>query len=256
VKEPLGTLASVPERLDVPACQDASAIFIVGMPRSGTTMLERALGRHSRIEGAGELPILPRLESRMRGRGDRSLADAGHFARLGQQYVEASKHYRSSDKPRFIDKLNYNWSRIGLIRAILPNARIIDVRRDALDCCWANYKMMFADGHAAANDQRSIARFYCDYARTVDAARAAMPNGLLSVRYEDLVDDFEEQIRRILKFLGLEFEADFLDFHLATAAVATPSSEQVRRPINRDGIGVAGPYRQWLGPMIDRLEQI
>jgi len=113
--------------------------------------------------------------------------------------------------------------------------------------------MLFAAGFVAANDQRDIAWFYKDCVRMVEAIDAAAPGGILKVRYEDLVDDVEGQTRAILAFLGLEFEPDCLDFHLSTTAVATPSSEQVRRPINREGIGSADPYRQWLGPMIEQL---
>jgi tetratricopeptide (TPR) repeat protein len=236
-------------------CPDSSPIFIIGMPRSGTTLLERILSRHSQIEAGGELPILPRLEERLRHEDGRSSPAriAAELTRIGERYIEASRDYRISDKPKFIDKLNYNWSRVGLIRTILPNARIIDLRRDALDCCWSNFKMMFAEGHLASNDQRDIARFYRDYVRLVEAIDAASPGGILKMRYEELVNDPEAQTRRILDFLGLEYEDACMDFHLSTDAVATPSSEQVRRPINRDSIGSSLPYRQWLGPMMEEL---
>ncbi len=167
--------------------------------------------------------------------------------------MRRSRDYRTTGKKHFIDKLNHNWMRLGLIRLILPKARIIDLRREALDCCWSNFKMMFAEGAVAANDQRGIASFYRDYVRMVEAVDSAAPGGILKVKYEELVDDIEGQTRRILNFLGLEYEPACIDFHLATEAVATPSSEQVRRPINRDSIGSADPYRQWLGPMIEGL---
>ena len=241
---------------------DDSAIFIIGMPRSGTTLLERILGCHSQIEAGGELPILPRLHERLRRDGDADYAQRigempdEELTRLGRWYIERSRDYRSGDKPRFIDKLNSNWFHAGLIRLMLPNAKIIDLRRDALDCCWSNFKMLFAEGHVASNDQRDIARFYGDYVRMVEAVDLAAPGGILKLKYEELVDDVERQTRRIFDFLGLEFEPQCLDFHLSTSAVSTPSSEQVRRPINRDGIGSAEPYRQWLGPMIEELREI
>ena len=240
-------------------CPDDSPIFIVGMPRSGTTLIERILSRHSHIEAGGELPIMPRLEERLRHTGENSYPerigslDADEVTQLGNWYVDRSREYRMSSKPRFIDKLNLNWSRAGLIRMMLPNARILDVRRNALDCCWSNFKMLFAEGHLAANDQRDIARFYRDYFRTMEAIDAALPGGILHIQYEALVDDVEGETRRILDFLGLEYESTCIDFYRSTGAVATPSSEQVRRPINRDSIGSALPYRQWLGPMIDEL---
>lgn len=240
---------------------DGSAIFIIGMHRSGTTLVERILGRHSAIEGAGEMRIMPKLAEAVRHQAD----DPEHYAAMletlsdaqltwvGERYMHASRDFRQSEKPRFIDKNNLNWMQVGLILLTLPNARIIDVRRNALDCCWANFKMLFAERFPATNDLRHVGQFYRDYVRLFDAMKAAAPGRILSVSYENVVDDIETETRRMLDFLGLEYEPQCIDFHLTQGAVATASSEQVRRPLNREGIGSAEPYRQWLGPLIEEL---
>ncbi|HEX8584894.1 MAG TPA: sulfotransferase [Allosphingosinicella sp.] len=240
---------------------DTAPIFVVGMPRSGTTLVERILGGHSAIEGTGELQIMPRLAEIARHKADDPAHYAGlleslssaDLAALGGRYIGASRDYRRTEKTRFVDKNNLNWMQIGVILLALPEARIIDVRRDAVDCCWANFKMLFAEGYPAANDLRHIARFYRDYARLIDAVKVAAPGRILTVRYEDVVDDIAGQTRGMLRFLGLDFEPQCLEFHRARGAVATASSEQVRRPLNREGLGSAAPYRQWLGPMLEEL---
>ena len=240
---------------------DSSPVFVIGMLRSGTTLVERVLGRHSSIESTSELKIMQQLAEIVRHKADspenyadllENLSEA-QLSWVGERYIEASRDHRRTDKPHFIDKNNLNWMQIGLILLALPNARIIDMRRNALDCCWANFKMLFSRFFPATNDLRHVGQFYRDYVRLYDAMAAAAPGRILSVRYEDVVDDLEGQTRRMLDFLGLEFEPQCLDFHLSTGAVATASSEQVRQPLNRKGIGSAEPYRQWLGPLIEEL---
>lgn len=227
-------------------------------------MVERILGRHSAIEGAGEMRILPKLAELARREADnpehyadllKDLPDE-QLAWVGRRYVEASRDYRRSAKRHFIDKNNLNWLQSGLTLLALPGARIIDVRRNALDCCWANFKMLFSTEFPATNDLRHVGRFYRDYVRLFDAMKQAAPGRILSVRYEGVVDDLEGQTRRMLDFLDLPFEPQCLDFHLSTGAVATASSEQVRQPLNRKGIGSAEPYRQWLGPLIEELGEL
>ena len=244
--------------------QDSSPIFVIGMHRSGTTMVERMLGRHSAIEGAGEMRVMPKLAECARREAD----NPEHYAELlanlpdeqltwvGKRYVEASRDYRRSEKRHFIDKNNLNWLQAGLTLIALPDARIIDVRRNALDCCWANFKMLFSAEFPATNELRHVGQLYRDYVRLFDAMQVAAPGRILSVRYEQVVDDLEGQARRMLDFVGLPFEPQCLDFHLSTGAVATASSEQVRQPLNRKGIGSAEPYRQWLGPLIEELGEL
>lgn len=236
-------------------------IFIVGLPRSGSTLVERILGGHSRIEAAGELPIIPslidQLEAEVEKRvGYRDLLPnltAARARELGELYLERSKEYRTTDKPMFIDKLHMNWLHLAFIRLILPNARIIDVRRNALDCCWSNFKTIFTSGHPAADNLNHIGRFYRDYVRMMDYAAGWREDAILGVSYEALVEDIEGETRRMLAFLGLKFESACLEFHRLASPVATQSAEQVRRPLNDEGIGRWKPYRQWLGPLFDAL---
>lgn len=237
---------------------DDSPIFIVGLPRSGSTLLERIIGRHSKVEAAGELPVLGRLLDALNRRsgGDGRYHDqvaglsAEEIRELGERYVELSLEYRRTAKPRFTDKMPHNWRYVDTIRLALRNARIIDVRRDAVDCCWSNYKMVYGAGHGAANDLTHIGRFYKDCVRMLDHFETVAPEAILRVRYEDLVDDIEREVRRVLGFLDLEYESGCIDFHLEDRPVATASSQQVRRPLNRDGIGAWKPYEPWLAPLL------
>jgi hypothetical protein len=240
---------------------DASPIFIIGLPRSGSTLVERILGGHSRIEASGELPIIFRLVDQLdaevgqRG-GYRPLVAQMHGERandLGQWYAERSREFRHTAKPFFTDKLHLNWLHLPLIRLILPKARIIDVRRNAVDCCWANFKIIFASGHPASNDLEDLASLYRDYVRMMDQAASWADGRILNVRYEAVVENVEAETRRMLEFLGLEYEEACLNFHQLDTPVATISAEQVRKPLNREGIGRWKPYRQWLGPLFDAL---
>jgi tetratricopeptide (TPR) repeat protein len=249
------------DRYQGAGARDTAPIFIVGMPRSGSTMIERILGRHSRVEPAGELPIMPRLVEQLTAEagGARVYRDKlrrlerGQVKELGEAYLNRSRAFRKTGKPRFTDKLHMNWRHLGLIHLILPNARIIDVRRNAIDCCWSNFKTQFAAGHPASNDLGHIGLFYRDYVRFMDHMVSVAPDRILPVRYESVVDDIEGETRRMLDFLGLDFEPQCLDFHLSDQPVATASSEQVRQPLNRQGIDASRPYAQWLGPLREAL---
>lgn len=236
-----------------------SPIFVVGMPRSGSTLIERILGQHPDIESAGELPLMPKIIDQLRFDQGKSRSyaefvsqlDAEQLAEIGDTYVERARDYRHTDRAKFIDKFNLNWLHSGLLNLILPNSRIIDVRRNALDCCWSNFKMLFADGHA--NDLQHIGRLYRDYVRLMDHVDSVRPNAVLRIRYEDLVTDLEAETRKMLDYIGVRFEPTCVYFHLSDAPVATPSSEQVRKPLFRTAIGSSEPYKQWLGELIDEL---
>lgn len=238
----------------------AVPIFIVGMPRSGSTLVERILGRHSMVEALGELPIIPHFVEALK----LEQPDAPVEPRIAQlapdQLEHMAKHYldRAADhcrtgSPFFVDKLHMNWRHLALILRLFPQAPIIDVRRSALDCCWSNYKLLFARGHPAASDLNDLGRFFIDYARFIDHIDRIAPGRIHRLGYEALVEDIEVETRRLLDFLGLPFEEQCLDFHLSDQPVATASSEQVRRPLNRDGIGAWRPYAAWLDPLRDAL---
>ena len=236
-------------------------IFIVGLPRSGSTLVERIVGGHPQIEAAGELPIIPGLIRQLdaeagRAGGHRDVLfrlSADRTRELGELYLLRSLEYRRTEKPLFIDKLHMNWLNLGFILLILPKARIIDVHRDALDCCWSNFKTIFTSGHPAADNLNHMGRFYREYVRMMDHATGWDEGSILRLNYEDLIADIEGETRRMLEFLGLEFEPTCLDFHKFEGPIATQSAEQVRRPLNSEGIGRWKPYREWLGPLFDAL---
>lgn len=238
----------------------ASVVFIVGMPRSGSSLVERILGRHSAVEALGEMQIVPNMVRSLRANDPRTPVPI-QIGRLSQdQLQDRADHYmarsaerRRTDRPVFTDKLHMNWKHLPLILRMFPDARVIDVRRSALDCCWSNFKMPFGRGHPASSSLDWIGRFYRDYLRLMDSIDRLTPDRVLRVRYEDLVDDLEGQAGRIVEYLGLPFEAECLEFHLASTPIATASSEQVRRPLNREGIGAWRPYANWLGPLREAL---
>ena len=234
-------------------CDAADPIFILGMPRAGSTLVEQILASHSQVEGTMELPDIPALYTRLGGAdhwADRLAALSGDERRaLGEEFLTRTQIQRKTGKPFFIDKLPNNWMQIGFILSILPNARIIDARRDPMDCCFSNFKQHFARGQGFTYTLDGLGRYYADYVRMMDHFDAVLPGRIVRVVHEDLLDDPDGGIRQLLSQLDLGFEPECLNFHENDRAVRTASSEQVRRPINRDGVGQWRPYAAWLGPL-------
>ena len=215
-----------------------------------------------------ELPDIPRLATKAVDDGGRYPADldrldAGRLAALGRDYIEATRIQRREGKAFFIDKLPNNWVHAGFIHLILPNARIIDARRHPLDCCFSNFRQHFARGQGFSYGLDDMGRYYADYVRLMAHIDAVLPGRVYRVIHEAMLDEPEAEIRRLLAALDLPFEEACLDFHNSGRAVRTASSEQVRRPINRDGVGQWRPYetmlerlRDALGPVLDRYPDV
>jgi tetratricopeptide (TPR) repeat protein len=244
-------------------CQDPSPIFIVGLPRSGSTLIEQILSSHSQVEGTMELADIPRLVQDLRGRertDDSSprypgvLAElaAADFERLGRQYLDDTRVYRKG-KPYFIDKMPNNFRHLGLIHLILPNAKIIDARRNPLACCFSNYKQLFASGQQFTYSIDDIARYYRMYVELMAHWDEALPGRTLRIQHEEVVEDLESNVRRILEFCELEFEPGCVEFYKTERTVHSASSEQVRRPIYREGLDQWRHYEPWLGPLKEAL---
>lgn len=225
-------------------------IFILGMPRAGSTLIEQILSSHSLIEGTMELPDMPLIGRRIEQRhGGLAGLTPDLCRQLGAEYLERTRIQRKTGKPFFIDKLPNNWLHAGLIRLILPNARIIDARRHPLGCCFSNFKQHFARGQGFSYSLEEVGRFYADYVRAMAHLDVVIPGHVHRVHYEAMVDDTEGQVRALLAHLGLPFEAACLRFFESDRAVRTASSEQVRRPIYREGTEAWQPFEPWLDPL-------
>lgn len=260
------------ERVATPAFIDAMPsavvgsghpVFIVSLPRSGSTLLEQMLGSHPQIEPVGELPYVPAILRTVMEMATRrgkvtvpqviaSLGD-GQAAAMGEDYLRRVSYHRKTDRPFFIDKLPHNWSNILFIRRILPQARFIDIRRPAMDCCFSNFTQSFTSAHASSFALRDVGQCYVDNVRLMDHFQHAAPGMVHHTAYDALVENPRDEVGRILHYLGLPWDDAILGFHQLDRVVRTPSSEQVRRPLNRDGMDVWKPYSQWLDPLRDVL---
>lgn len=233
----------------------AAPIFVVGMPRSGSTLVEQILATHSAVEGLSELPEVTRLActvaSYPEGLATMSAAEA---AALGASYLERAGTRRRTPSLRFVDKFPGNAFHIALIQLMLPNATIIDVRRDARDCCVSLFAQSFAAGQVYSYDLTDLGRHYSGYRRLMRHVAAVLPGRVLQVDYEALIDDLEAQTRRMLGHCGLGFEPECLRFFANDRAVRTASSEQVRQPIYSDAIERWRRFAPWLGPLLDALD--
>ncbi len=239
-------------------------IFIVGLPRSGSTLVEQILASHSQVEGTAELPILGRIRDsigryRMDGvsfpEAVRELRDKD-FRGYGKQFIDDTRRYRTTDKPFFTDKLPNNFPMLGFARLILPNAKFINARRHPFDCCLGNYKQLFGQGQDFTYDMLDLAHYYQQYHAMMKHWDQVMPGQVLEVHYEETVADLEGQVRRILKHCGLPFEEQCLRYYETDRAVKTASSEQVRQPIYTSALGKWRRYEAHIGLWKEQLGDI
>ncbi len=244
---------------------DPDPIFIVGLPRSGSTLLEQILASHSQVEGTQELANVQQIVANLRGR-DPDLHSSRYprilsqlepvvFRQLGEQYLAGTRIYRigKPGAPFFIDKMPNNFRHLGLIQLMLPNAKIIDARREPLACCFSNLKQLFAQGQEFTYSIEDIARYYRTYLELMRHWDQMLPGRILRIYHEDVVDDLEGNVRRMLDFCGLEFEPPCIEFHRTVRSVRTASSEQVRRPLYREGLEQWRNFEPWLGPLKEAL---
>jgi tetratricopeptide (TPR) repeat protein len=258
-------------------------IFIVGLPRSGSTLIEQILASHSQVEGTQELANIQQIVQGLLGRDPdlnhprypKILAEmsADDFRVRGEQYLEETRSYRAGKPaspggapqvvplqavplqavPFFIDKMPNNFRHLGLIHLMLPNARIIDARREPMACCFSNLKQLFARGQEFTYSIEDIARYYRTYLELMRHWDSVLPGRILRIQHEDVVEDLEGNVRRLLAFCGLEFEPACVEFHKTARSVRTASAEQVRQPLNRDGLDQWKHFEHWLSPLRDAL---
>ena len=237
-------------------------IFILGLPRAGSTLIEQILASHSMIDGTLELPNILSIAQSLRG--DDIYGKLGNYPKslesltldqretLGKGYIEDTRMHRK-DAPMFTDKMPNNFRHIGLIHLIMPNAKIIDARRYSLDCCFSMFKQLFAQGQEFSYGLDEAGSYYNSYVKLMDHWDRVLPNKVLKVNNEDIIEDLEGQVRRMLEFLELPYEEECISFYETDRSVRTASSEQVRRPINKDGMERWKPYSKHLKPLLNHL---
>lgn len=238
-------------------------IFIVGMPRAGSSLVEQILASHSQVEATRELPLVHNITRELALSSRMVTPNAypdcvlkmgpAQLAELGCRYLGSARRYRKTDRPSFTDKRPWNWLEVGLIHLILPHAKIIDIRREATAACFAMFKQVLTEGADFSNDLHDVGRYYIEYTSLMDYWQAALPGRVHTVRYESLVDDTETEIRRMLDYCGLPFEESCLRFWETDRAVPTPSAQQVRRPIFRSALEQWRNFEPWLGPLKSAL---
>lgn len=244
-------------------CASPDPIFIVGLPRAGSTLIEQILSSHSEVEGTMELPDIIALARELGFRKGKGAAapypasvaalTAAELTRLGEEYLKRTRIQRKTAKPFFVDKMPNNFAHAGFIMSILPNAKIIDARRHPLGCCFSNFKQHFARGQSFTYDLAEIGGYYRDYIELMEHFDAILPGRIHRVFYERMVADAESEIRRLLAYCGLPFEEKCLRFYETDRAVRTASSEQVRRPIFSEGVDQWRNYATWLEPLREAL---
>jgi hypothetical protein len=245
---------------------DPDPIFVVGLPRSGSTLIEQLLASHPSVEGTMELPDILAMAGALAGKrkpsepsrypGELATLSAAACRDLGERYIRDTRIQRKTAKPLFIDKMPNNFLHIGLIRLVLPNAKIIDARRHPLACCFSTYKQHFAEGHRYSYTLEELGRYYREYVLLMDHFDRVTPGAVYRVIHERLVDDTETEVKRLLAHCDLPFDAACLRFYENKRAVRTPSAQQVRRPISREGVEQWRNYAPWLGPLADALGDV
>jgi cytochrome c-type biogenesis protein CcmH/NrfG len=240
-------------------CTAKDPIFVFGLHRSGSTLVEQILASHPLIEGTAELPVMNTIAARLRRSSGQTIGEAiaalepSEIAAIGEEYMERTRPFRQTGKPYFVDKMPGNWINATLIRLALPNAKMVDARRYPMACGFSNFKQNYATGVTFSYSLRSIGEFYYDYWRFMRHFDGVQPGAVHRLLNEKLIEDPDGEVRRLLAYIGVPFDDACLEFHANKRAVRTPSAEQVRRPINRDGVDAWRPYEPWLGELKEAL---